>query len=183
MPRGVGERAKRPLEVRFRERFDSSAGPLACWPWTGTRSKDGYGLIATGNQQFRATHIALLLDGRPLRSGEQACHSCDNPPCVNPRHLFAGTAKDNRIDMALKGRGWHGPRSEEHRARQGAGARAYWAAHPERHSRAIRTHCPSGHPYDVLNTYLDPRGRRKCRTCNRQRAHARVERNRIARSA
>jgi hypothetical protein len=42
--------------------------------------------------------------GRPLRSDEQACHRCDNPPCCNPDHLFAGFARDNVGDMISKGR-------------------------------------------------------------------------------
>jgi hypothetical protein len=52
-----------------------------------------------------ATHIALLIDrGITLSSGEYACHTCDNPQCVNPRHLFVSDQSGNMDDCARKGR-------------------------------------------------------------------------------
>jgi hypothetical protein len=76
-------------------------GPDECWLWTGTLSSEGYGKF--GHEY--AHRIALQLStGRLLEKGEHACHRCDVRSCVNPAHLFAGTATDNNRDMIAKGR-------------------------------------------------------------------------------
>lgn len=96
------------LAERLWARVDTSGGPDACWPWMGYRMPKGYGQIRVGGQGGTAitTHrLALELAlGRPLGPGEMACHTCDNPPCCNARHLFAGTAKHNTEDAVAKGR-------------------------------------------------------------------------------
>lgn len=86
-------------------------GPNDCWPWRGMFDHCGYGRIYEGRRELRATHIALFLDGRPRPNGLIACHKCDNPPCVNPSHLWWGTIADNHADMVLKGRHGGGCRS------------------------------------------------------------------------
>lgn len=92
------------LDERFRIRFIGD-DPEKCWPWQGLRDADGYGVLWAGGNNRRATHIALIFDGRPRPDGAQVLHSCDNPPCVNPAHLSWGTAGDNARDRAAKGRG------------------------------------------------------------------------------
>lgn len=62
-----------------------------------------------GNFDGRYAHrFAWEQANRPLESGEQVCHSCDTPRCVNPEHLYVGTQLDNMRDMRAKGRGTHG---------------------------------------------------------------------------
>lgn len=101
-----------PLAERFWAKVDKR-GPDECWPWLGGTS-DGYGVIGVGRRAEgvkRATHIAWTLEhGVPLPDGMDALHKCDNPPCVNPKHLFPGTQADNVKDMLAKGRHSHGRR-------------------------------------------------------------------------
>lgn len=91
---------------------DCSGGPDACWPWLGGTYKlrGGYGAVHTlgsaSTRQQRPAHRAMLEAtlGRRLLPGMYACHTCDNPPCINPDHLYEGTAADNRRDMVERGR-------------------------------------------------------------------------------
>ncbi len=79
--------------------------PGACWIWQGPMTPDGYGCMKYQREKKMATHFALLIcKGISVPAGMYACHKCDNPPCVNPDHLFVGTAKDNNRDCAAKGR-------------------------------------------------------------------------------
>lgn len=79
-----------------------------CWPWTGSTSgpsKFAYGVISIDGRRTRVTRYLLSEKlGRPLGRFEYACHSCDNPLCVNPAHLFVGSPKDNQRDSIRKGR-------------------------------------------------------------------------------
>ena len=79
-----------------------------CWLWLGERNKQGYGrfTIPGRNRMAASRALWMLTKGDP---GELfVCHSCDNPPCCNPSHLFVGTALDNTTDMIRKGRNCKG---------------------------------------------------------------------------
>jgi RNA polymerase sigma factor (sigma-70 family) len=79
-------------------------GPDDCWDWHGAHD-GGYGIISVNGRLTRAPRIVLAdAIGRQLRTNEYACHKCDHPPCVNPSHLFVGSARDNSHDMLRKGR-------------------------------------------------------------------------------
>jgi len=89
---------------RFLSRIKKTEG---CWFWTGGKDRDGYGIFKgeVGGMMFNKAHrYSYALHTGDLLVGRQACHTCDIPSCVNPAHLFSGTAKDNIDDMIAKGR-------------------------------------------------------------------------------
>ena len=103
-PRNVPELSASDKE-KFWRRVDVS-DPLKCWPWKGHINKKGYGLVTIQKERFRAHRVSLALkDGALSAEKPHALHSCDNPKCCNPFHLFAGTHTDNMRDMMGKGRG------------------------------------------------------------------------------
>lgn len=128
-----------PLEWRFWP----CVLPVAsgCWEWQAGKGT-GYGAISAREYGTKKAHrIAYaMMKGDP--TGMKVCHTCDNPPCVNPEHLFLGTQTDNMLDMHAKGR----------------------AKNP---GKAL-THCRAGHEYTVENTHMQGT-KRKCRACGRAR--------------
>lgn len=79
--------------------------PDECWPWLGDQSQSGHGRMPVHGKKIQASHIALILSGRPKPSPKSfALHSCDNPPCCNDAHLRWGTPLENSGDMVMRGR-------------------------------------------------------------------------------
>lgn len=74
-----------------------------CWPWTGSVDRDGYGKMKVGALR-RAHRIAFYAATGTDPTGYFICHTCDNPPCCNPAHLYRGTALDNNRDIHRRGR-------------------------------------------------------------------------------
>jgi hypothetical protein len=105
----------------------ASCGPTYdCWLWDGLKNKTGYGICYISAPHLKgrktlpvlATRLSWVLANRKdIPDGHLICHHCDNPQCINPRHLYAGTHKDNTRDaiqrgrMTQMGRFVHGPKA------------------------------------------------------------------------
>ena len=75
-----------------------------CWVWTGARTSRGYGEVMLHKRAWTTHRLVYTMLVGPIPAGLHICHRCDNPPCCNPGHLFAGTRSDNMRDMHAKGR-------------------------------------------------------------------------------
>jgi hypothetical protein len=92
------------LEQRFWASVRKGDG---CWNWQSSKDQDGYGIFKAehdGVMYHRAHRYSFALHHGPITEGLYCCHSCDNPSCVRPDHLFAGTPLANQRDKIAKGR-------------------------------------------------------------------------------
>lgn len=98
----------RPLEERFWAKVEIGA-PDECWPWKAAKNQKGYGAFQVGTlaaSKVRPAHVVAweISNGEPFPEGKLGCHTCDNPSCCNPAHVWPGTPKQNTQDMISKGR-------------------------------------------------------------------------------
>src|SRR5690606_18431715 len=145
---GYGPKPKS-LEERFWSKVTKGE---SCWEWGGYVDKQsGYGKLAMRPGPPTGAHrVSWQLHNGPIPEGMWVLHSCDNPKCVRPDHLFLGTPLDNSRDMVSKGR--------------------------ERPWQRDKTHCRNGHTYE--DDYRDSEGYRRCRTCVNYQSKMRMRRNR-----
>ena len=78
--------------------------PTTCWEFTGAKDDGGYGRFRVMGSLKLAHRVAYTIAYGPFDDTLNVCHTCDNPPCCRPSHLFLGTSRDNRQDAAQKGR-------------------------------------------------------------------------------
>lgn len=116
----------------FTEQVHYRVLPSGCWEWTRARLKGGYGQVKRGGKTLRAHRMMYEHEHGDIPEGMLVCHTCDNPSCVNPDHLWLGTTGDNVQDKVKKGRQRGAPRGERHPAakltqRQAEDVRAEYA--------------------------------------------------------
>lgn len=93
------------IEKRFWSKVNKTDDQDGCWEWTASRSKEGYGWFYKDGKMTHASRACIeIIYKIIIPSNIFVCHTCDNPPCVNPHHLFVGTRTDNVRDMVKKGR-------------------------------------------------------------------------------
>jgi|688.fasta_scaffold575188_2 hypothetical protein len=87
-----------------------------CWEWTAALNNIGYGMFRWASNKMRSAHrVSYELFNGPIPDGMAVCHKCDNPKCVNPKHLWVGTLKQNAQDMVAKGRSGRGMFGYKHK--------------------------------------------------------------------
>lgn len=117
------------LEERFKAKVIITDN---CWLWDGGKVPDGYGSFRVSSSKVEAAHrVAYVLAYGDIPDGLFVLHSCDNPPCVRPSHLWLGTGGDNARDMIAKGRANRKGDNANHRkltSTQVVAIRSKWAA-------------------------------------------------------
>ena len=156
--------------------------PDGCHIWTGVKNPKGYGVTNFKAKALRAHRVSYTIYNGEIPYGMLVCHRCDNPPCVNPAHLFLGTASDNEQDKLSKGRNYqknktHCPQGHEYAGdnlalRKDDGSRICLTCRNKRNNAKPRlpkppkTHCKHGHEFTADNIYTRPNNPyRECATC------------------
>lgn len=129
-------------------------GGAGCWEWVGAKLVRGYGHLSHEGKYLLAHRVSYELHNGPIPDGLLVLHSCDNPACVRPDHLWVGTPKQNTEDMHKKGRG---------------------ATGSKRPNAKKRTHCNKGHEMTPGNIVITGTARR-CRICHEETRRAVMKR-------
>lgn len=152
-----------PVAERFWRYVVPMMDDRGCWEWTGALkggSSLSYGIFG---KHDRAHRVSWEINCGPIPAGLFVLHRCDNASCVNPRHLFLGTQRQNMHDMLAKGRS----KTSEH---------LHKAVAASAEIRGKSEACKNGHRFDMIRKD----GIRGCRTCNREKAARHLARKRSA---
>ena len=141
-----------PLEVPHRDEAtiayklqNYTITPDGCFEFNILRGgTTGYGVITHDGRRLPAHRVSYEVNVGPIPEGQMVLHSCDNPPCINPEHLWTGTAKDNQQDAIKR----------------------------NRNTNQRKTRCPQGHEYDYVSP-KGGRGCLTCRKKQSDAHHAR----------
>ena len=172
-----------PIEIteKVLSRFQRSyrkAGSDECWNWQASISPTGYGCFRHSKRSYRAHRVSYQLATGVYPGKLLVCHSCDNPSCVNPSHLWLGTHDDNQRDKLAKGRHRNGitgtianpkPPTNNRNSRKKI-------LKPKPHNYPPNPVCGScGHWRSDDYIYLTKKGRigTRCRECNKRRCATR----------
>ena len=146
--KALAARHKPVTDAEYLSRYfaKTSVDERGCWIWQGFKHKRGYGEASYRGKAWRIHRLVLFLTKGAIPADWDACHSCDNPSCINPKHLFGGPRSVNVDDMRRKKRGNHQKKDA----------------------------CIHGHPFDAENTRICKRGFRHCKRCEliKQRMYA-----------
>jgi len=89
---------------RFWSKVNCTENSNDCWEWQSGKHRQGYGNFSFKGKNIRSHRVSYVLAYGELLPDTKVLHECDNPACVNPKHLFLGTQQDNIMDMVSKGR-------------------------------------------------------------------------------
>lgn len=130
-----------PVHEHFKTRYviDEITG---CWNWQHFKTPQGYGKYKRVKGETIAHRASYILH-KGIIDQECVCHTCDNPSCVNPEHLFLGSKLDNNRDRANKKR--------------------------NNHRNDGKTHCKRGHEFNEQNTGIRKSNTRYCKQCEHER--------------
>ena len=128
---------RKSLEELFWEKVDVR-GVDECWEWTGTKKGEGYGQIWVSRKRYGAHRLCHTITKGPIPEGLCVLHSCDNPICVNPAHLRAGTQAENMMDMVSRNRHSKGGVHPKLTQKLADEIREHSACGPFSHSEAAR---------------------------------------------
>jgi hypothetical protein len=138
-----------PLAQRL-DRFSIPEPMSGCLLWMGATDRKGYGLLTVRSRMKQAHRASYEVAKGPIPPGLHVLHSCDNPSCIAPGHLRAGTRSENVAEAWARGR---------------------------RRPKVI-THCKRGHEFTQANTRIGSKGERVCRACHALMARIRAARSR-----
>jgi HNH endonuclease len=136
------------LPPRLRQSIKKAGG--GCWVWTGSVRSTGYGQIRWSGKNVLTHRLVYQITQGSIPDGLVLDHLCREPLCCNPTHLEPVTDHENVVV-------------------RGTGPSAV---------NAVKTHCPSGHEYTPVNTWVGKKGQRHCRACHRNHQLAYMARKR-----